>query len=87
MIFLWVTGTALTTIAFTVWGPLDSLISRAGLWASSIWLILAFLPILRNSLAEFKPGRYFKRINYFVLMAVLFMCLDKILFIPLENLF
>ena len=79
MIFCWVTGTALITVAFTWMGPMDSRISKAGLWFASAWLIGVFIPILRHSLAKFKPGRYFMKINYFVLMVVVFMCLDKLL--------
>ena len=79
MIFLWVAGTAMITVAFTLTGPMDSWISKAGLWIASAWLILAFTPILRKSLVKFNPGRYFMKINYFVLLAVLFMCLDKLL--------
>jgi protoheme IX farnesyltransferase len=87
MIFLWIGGTALITVVFTLFGPLDSIIAKAGLWISSAWLILAFTPILRKSLSGFQPGKYFMRINYFVLLAVVFMCLDKILLHNLENLF
>jgi protoheme IX farnesyltransferase len=79
MIFLWVAGTAMITVVFSLTGPMDSLISKAGLWMASIWLVLAFVPILRHSLARFKPGRYFMKINYFVLLVVVFMCLDKLL--------
>jgi protoheme IX farnesyltransferase len=79
MIFLWVAGTAMITVAFTLLGPMDSVISKAGLWMASAWLILAFIPILGRSLSRFKPGRYFMKINYFVLLVVVFMCLDKLL--------
>ncbi len=79
LIFLWVAGTALITVAFTLMGPLDSMISKIGLWLASAWLILVFTPILKNSLSRFKPGRYFMKINYFVLLVVVFMCLDKLL--------
>ncbi len=87
MIFVWVSGTALITIVFTFVGPLDSLISKAGLWISTAWLLLVFTPILNKSLSGFQAGKYFMKINYFVLMAVLFMCLDKILTKTIENLF
>ena len=79
MIFLWVAGTAMITVAFTLVGPMDSMISKAGLWITSAWLIIAFRPILKHSLAKLKPGRYFMKINYFVLLVVVFMCLDKLL--------
>ena len=79
MIYLWVAGTAVITVVFTWIGPLDSRISRAGLWLASAWLILVFAPILKPPLTKFKPGKYFMRINYFVLIVVLFMCLDKVL--------
>lgn len=79
MIFLWVAGTAMITVAFTLVGPMNSMISKTGLWITSAWLIFAFRPILGHSLAKFKPGRYFMKINYFVLLVVVFMCLDKLL--------
>jgi protoheme IX farnesyltransferase len=79
MIFLWVSGTAMITVAFSFVGPVDSSISKAGLWIASAWLILTFTPILKQSLAGFRPGRYFMKINYFVLLVVVFMCLDKLL--------
>jgi protoheme IX farnesyltransferase len=87
MIYLWIAGTAGITVIFTFTGPLDSLISKAGLWAASAWLILSFLPILKRSLTRFQPGKYFMKINYFVLFAVVFMCLDKTLLSSLEKLF
>ena len=80
MIFLWVAGTAMITVVFTLAGPMESVISKAGLWIASAWLIIAFMPILGHSLAKFQPGRYFMKINYFVLLVVVFMCLDKLLF-------
>lgn len=79
MIFLWVSGTAMITVAFTMVGPMDSRISKIGLWIASSLLIFAFIPILRKSFDRFNPGKYFMRINYFVLLVVVFMCLDKIL--------
>jgi len=87
MIFLWVLGTAVITIVFSIYGPLNSMISKAGLWIASAWLILTFIPILNKSLGMFQPGKYFMRINYFVLLVVVFMCLDKLVLINLENLF
>jgi protoheme IX farnesyltransferase len=87
MIFLWITGTALITVVFTFSGPLDSLVSKAGLWIASAWLILTFIPILRKSLSGFQPGKYFMRINYFVLLVIVFMCLDKIFLRNIGNLF
>ena len=87
MIYIWVSGTALITIVFTFFGPLDSLISKAGLWISTAWLLLVFTPILNKSLSGFQPGKYFMKINYFVLLAVFFMCLDKIFLKTIETLF
>ena len=87
MVFLWVLGTAVVTVIFSVSGPLSSLISKAGLWIASVWLILTFIPILKKSLSTFQPGKFFMKINYFVLMVVVFMCLDKIVLIKIQNLF
>jgi protoheme IX farnesyltransferase len=78
LIYGWVFGTALVTVVFTFAGPMDSGVSKIGLWVASGWLLLTFTPILRKSLAGFRPGKYFKKINYFVLFVVVFMCLDKL---------
>jgi protoheme IX farnesyltransferase len=85
MIFGWILGTAMVTYLFTQFGPLDSMIARIGLWLSSAWLLYAFLPLLKKSTSPFQPDRYFMRINYFVLMAVIFMCLDKLLLVRVES--
>ncbi|MFC2116820.1 protoheme IX farnesyltransferase [Bacteroidota bacterium] len=87
MIFLWVVGTAIITVVFTFSGSLNSLISKAGLWLASAWLIYTFIPIIKRSDSRFQPGKYFLRINYFVLLVVVFMCLDKILLENIEKLF
>lgn len=84
-IFAWIVGTALMTLIFTLYGPLNSNLSRIGLWIASAWLLITFTPILRRSLDSFQPGPYFMRINYFVLVAVVFMCLDKLLFVQIEQ--
>ena len=84
MIFAWVSGTIVVTILFTIAGPLDSFLSKAGLWLTSTWLLLKFIPILNNSGSTLPQGPYFMRINYFVLMTVLFMCLDKTLLVHIE---
>ncbi len=85
MIFMWVAGTVAITVAFTLIGPMDSVISKAGLWVASVWLLMVFLPLLRGPAASFNPGHYFMKINYFVLLAVVFMCLDKFLEAWLQN--
>ena len=82
-----VMGTAGITVLFSFIGPLDSFLAKAGLWIASAWLVLRFIPILSRSLGRFQPGRYFMRINYFVLLVVVFMCLDKILLQNIEQLF
>jgi protoheme IX farnesyltransferase len=87
MIFFWVSATALVTVVFTILGPLESYISKAGLWISSAWLLMVFTPILNKSLTGFHPGKYFMKINYFVLLAVVFMCLDKVLLQNIDRLF
>ena len=85
MIFAWVLGTATVTFLFTLLGPLNSVLSKAGLWLVSAWLLLTFIPLLNKSRALVQPGHYFMRINYFVLVAVVFMCLDKLLLVHLED--
>lgn len=79
MIFFWVAGTVMITVVFSLIGPVESVISKAGLWVASAWLLMVFIPILRGPLDSFKPGRYFMKINFFVLGVVVFMCLDKLL--------
>jgi protoheme IX farnesyltransferase len=87
MIYLWILGTALITLFFTFSGPLDSILSKAGLWIASAWLIISFSSILRKSIPEFKPRKYFLKINYFVVIVMAFMCLDKIFMRYLAGIF
>jgi hypothetical protein len=85
MIFFWIAGTVVITLAFTLIGPMDSVISKVGLWVASAWLLMVFFPLLRGPVARFNPGRYFMKINYFVLLVVVFMCLDKLLVALLQK--
>ena len=85
LIFAWVLGTVIVTILFTLTGPLDTFLSRAGLWLASAWLLYTFVPLLNKSPSLFQPGHYFMRINYFVILVIIFMCLDKLLLVHIEN--
>ena len=85
LIFVWVLGTVIVTILFTLTGPLISILSKAGLWLASAWLLYSFFPLLFKPLSFFQPGPYFMKINYFVLLSVFFMCLDKLLLVHIED--
>lgn len=86
MIYIWILLTALVTLGFTLAGPLMSIMAKVGLWIASAWLIISFSPLLKKSRSGIQPGKYFMRINSFVLLAVVFMCLDKLVLNNLENL-
>jgi len=87
MIFFWVLGTAAVTVLFSLMGPLESLLAKVGLWISAAWLLYTFAPALSSSIPLSRPGHYFMRINYFVLLSVIFMCLDKLLLLRIESWF
>lgn len=83
LIFSWIILTALITAGLPFTGLLHSIISRTGLVVSALVLVIIFIPFLSIPEEGFEAGKYFRRINYFVLAVVLFMALDQIAFMGL----
>jgi protoheme IX farnesyltransferase len=79
-VFRWVCGTALAALVVSVSHLPASRISAVFIILAATGLILSFLPILRDSDALFNPGRYFMRINYFVLIVILMLVLGPLLY-------
>ena len=80
LIFGWIMLTAMVTASLPFTGLLQSVISRTGTVVSALVLIIMFIPILRTREDRLEAGKFFMKINYFVLAVVLFMALDKIVF-------
>jgi len=77
--FIWTMATGVTALMLPVFGIVNSLgFSIATLLASG-WLMVQFIRLLRENDETFKPGVYFMRINYFVLMMIIFLSVDSIL--------
>jgi len=77
--FIWTMATGVTALMLPVFGIVNSLgFSIATLLASG-WLMVQFIRLLRKNDESFKPGVYFMRINYFVLMMIIFLSVDSLL--------
>jgi protoheme IX farnesyltransferase len=80
IIFSWILLTAIVTASLPFTGLLHSFISRTGVVLAAIILVTMFAPLLSVPADSLEAGKYFKRINYFVLAVVVFMSLDRIVF-------
>jgi protoheme IX farnesyltransferase len=79
LIFIWILTTSFSALALYYFGVVRSLISMVSLSIASIWLIIVFMaPIIKEEM-EFKPFKYFMRINYYVLFVIIILNLDHVL--------
>lgn len=75
VIYGWVLATAISSIVLSFSGAISSKVSLYGIILSGILLSLVFLRIFNNQ-TTFSPGKYFMRINYFVLTVIIFLFID-----------
>jgi protoheme IX farnesyltransferase len=76
LIFIWVLTTAIAALSLFYFRVVVAFQSMVLLTVSSIWLIVVFLIPLLKPEREFKPFRYFMRINYYVLFVILVLNFD-----------
>lgn len=77
--FIWTMATGVTSLMLPVFGIVNSLVFSIATLLASGWLMVQFIRLLRQDDESFKPGVYFMRINYFVLMMIIFLSVDSIL--------
>lgn len=85
-IFYWILATFAVTVVLPFTGLIVSMISSAGIILAGLWLVYRFSGLVMKNRSTFRPGKYFMKINYFVLFTALMMILDKTLFLHLEEL-
>jgi protoheme IX farnesyltransferase len=77
--FIWTMATGVTALMLPVFGIVNSLFFSIGTLLASGWLIIQFFRLLRLNDEQFNPGFYFMKINYFVLMMIIFLSIDSVL--------
>jgi len=77
--FIWTLSTAISALMFPVFGIINSSILSLGMLLIVLWLIFIFTTLLRSSQQKFNPVYYFMKINYFVLMVMVFLSMDSVL--------
>jgi protoheme IX farnesyltransferase len=78
IIFSWTLATVLAAFLLPMTGLISSVIAFAALIISGIWLISVFVKLLRSDY-ELSPGKYFMRINYYVLSIIVILAIDHML--------
>ncbi|MBN2349062.1 MAG: protoheme IX farnesyltransferase [Bacteroidales bacterium] len=76
LILVWILATILSLLLFPIFGLTQSIISLIGIVIISVWIIIIFLYPAINNNVQFSPRKYFMRINYFVLIALILMLSD-----------
>lgn len=80
MIFLWIITTSFSALLLTYFSVIrSSMVMFATLFASLWLMVIFFIPVF-NPKREFKPIRYFMRINYYVLFIIVVLNLDYIFY-------
>ena len=79
IIFYWVTLTAVTAMFLPMFEVTTSYITLFAIGILSFRLVYQFIKPIMNQKLEYKPGKYFMKINYYVLTVVILIVFDRIL--------
>lgn len=74
--FIWIVATAVASLMLPFFHVVETLGFAIAILASSIWLVIVFVKLLRNQESAFNPFYYFMRINYFVLLIMVILSVD-----------
>ncbi len=77
--FIWTFATAISALMIPYFGIIKSAQGSIGLIIASIWLIVIFAKLLFGKEQKFNPFFYFMRINYFVLVVMIFLTIDHLI--------
>jgi protoheme IX farnesyltransferase len=75
--FIWIVATAVSALMLPVFDVVNSWVVMVGLLISSIWLVWQFTRLVSFRDLPFSPIKYFMKINYFVLVVIIFLSLDR----------
>jgi protoheme IX farnesyltransferase len=79
-VYLWIILTAIGAVLLASSGLPSSAISSAAIIACSIWLVISFRNIRRETDESFNAFQYFMKINYFVLVVTLMLMAGPLLY-------
>ena len=77
--FIWTISTAISALFLPYFEVIHSKIAITGIIIASIWLIVQFVFVIINKKSDFSPGKFFMKINYYVLAVIIFLVTDHIL--------
>jgi heme o synthase len=77
--FVWVVAASLDAVMLVVTGILGTLFFKVLVVLASIWLVAIFSKLLGKTDTEFKPFKYFMRLNYVLLIIIISMIIDPLL--------
>lgn len=77
IIFLWIVATGFAALLLYYFELVYSLSGLLIVLTASIWIIITFLLSLIRKQSIFNPFRYFMRVNYYVLLVILILLLDR----------
>ncbi|MDP3444198.1 MAG: protoheme IX farnesyltransferase [Ignavibacteria bacterium] len=75
--FLWTLATAVSALMLPLFGLVHSTVITILVIIAVFYLVIAFAGILRNNNQVFNPFHYFMRINYFVLIMIIALSVDR----------
>ncbi|MBN1339805.1 MAG: protoheme IX farnesyltransferase [Bacteroidales bacterium] len=79
MTFIWTLSTAVSALMLPASGIIRSMTFSVAVAVASIWLVAAFSGLILKKGGQFDPFRYFMKINFFVLLIIVFLSLDAVL--------
>ncbi len=79
MIFYWVTLTAIVSMLIPMFEITKSYLTLFAIGILSFRLVYQFLKPLLKPEMEYDPGKYFMKVNYYILTVVLLLVFDRIL--------
>jgi protoheme IX farnesyltransferase len=77
--FIWTMATAVTALMLPVFGIVNSTVIGIGLLIAVIWLVFVFSKLLLPGEEKFNARYYFMKINYFVLLIIIFLSVDSLI--------
>lgn len=79
MIYLWVVATFVVTVFLPFSGLVETTAMSVAIWLTGLYLLTVFTRHWRHRVNDISPGYYFMRINYFVLLTVIFLIIDALI--------
>ncbi len=77
--FIWTSATALTVLLFPIFNIISLSVFSFILPMLAVWLVYAARDLLRKDLSRLSFNHIFRRINYFALLVIVYVSLEKIL--------